>query len=226
MDLNDLKKTWDKMSSGMQLDEDQLRSMLGSRTKSLIERIDRNIKIGFVVLLGFILLFLFDDFWLSPILIEHVDAELQIPNWLLVLGSFSDVLIFATFIYFAIKYFLVKRKCDVACNLHDTLKKIIDTLLLYQRLFYLAVVTLLFAMGSAFVSGMLKGFSSEMEDNGQQFADLETSKLLIAASIGIVFLLIFVGSIFLLLRWGFRRLYGNYIKQLKFTLKELEEIEE
>ena len=36
------------MSAGQELDEGQLRDMLGSRTKSLIERIDRNIKIGFV----------------------------------------------------------------------------------------------------------------------------------------------------------------------------------
>ena len=71
MELNDLKKTWNKISSGRQLDENQLREMLGKRTKSLIERIDRNVKIGFGVLLAMIVLFSLDDFWLSPQTIDE-----------------------------------------------------------------------------------------------------------------------------------------------------------
>ncbi len=224
MDLNDLKKTWDKMSAGKELDEGQLRSMLGKRTKSLIERIDRNIKIGFVVLFVLIILFALDDFILSPQMLEEINDGLTIPKWLIYLGTFSNILIFTTFIYFVIKYYLVKKKCDVACNLHDTLKKIIDTLILYQRLFYLAVVALLFAIGSAFVTGMFEGFSAGMENKGQQMADVETSALITAGLIGLLCLILFIGSIFFFLRWGFRKLYGNYILKLKTTLKELEEI--
>lgn len=226
MELNDLKKTWDKMSTGKELDENQLQNMLESRTKSMIERIDRNIKIGFVVLFALILLFALDDFLVSPQLLEELNNGLTIPSWLLFLGTFSNILIFATFIYFVIKYYLVKKKCDVVCKLHDTLKKIIDTLILYQRLFYLALVALLVAMGSAFVTGMFKGFSATMEDNGQQLADIETSALIIAGLVGLLCLVIFVGGVFLFLRWGFRKLYGNYIHKLKSTLKELEEIDD
>ena len=40
----------------------------------------------------------------------------------------------------------------------------------------------------------------------------------------LVILIISVGAIFIFLRWGFRRLYGNYIQKLKLTLNELKEI--
>lgn len=226
MDLKSLKKTWNKLPSEGQLDEDQLRKMLSKQTKSLMDRIDRNIKIGFVVLFGMIVLFAFDDFILSPQLIKEINEDISIPNWLIFFGVFSNVLIFTTFIYFVIKYYLVKRKCDFACNLYDTLNKIIETLILYQRLFYLALFALLFAIGSAFVTGMYEGFSAGITDKGQHFADVETTKLLVAILIGVLFLVIFIGGIFLILRWGFRKLYGNYINKLKLTLKELQEIEE
>ncbi len=213
------------MSAGKELDEAQLRLMLGNRTKSLIERIDRNIKIGFIVLFGLIILFALDDFIVSPQIIAEISEDLTIPEWLIFLGTFSNALIFTTFIYFVVKYYRVKSKCNVLCNLHDTLKKIIDTLILYKRLFYLALVTLLVAMGSAFITGMLEGFSAGIEEQGKHFADLETGKIIIAILIGLFFLILFIGGIFLFLRWGFRKLYGNYIKKLKSTLKELEEIE-
>ena len=226
MDLKDLKKTWDLMSTGKELDENQLRNMLGKRTKSLIERIDRNIKVGFVVLLGLIVLFSIDDFWLSPQTIDTFYEEMPIPNWVVFLAVFGNVLIFSTFTYFVISYYRVKNKCDVVCDLKETLKKIIGTLVLYQRLFYLALATILLAMGSAFVSGMFIGTEHNAEMQGIQISDIETGKLVLIVVITIGILTLVGGSIFLLLRWGFRRLYGNYIYKLKATLKELMEIEE
>lgn len=226
MDLNDLKKTWDKMSVGKELDETQLHKMLGSRTKNMIERIDRNIKIGFVVLLGLFILFALDDLWFSPQTIDEFYNELPIPSWVLFLAVFGNILIFTTFIYFVIKYYLVKRNCDVACNLKDTLTKIIGTLVLYQRLFYLALASILLAIGSAFTTGMFIGTEHNAELQGMQIADIETKNILLIILVTVLFLCVVGGSIFLFLRWGFRKLYGNYIHKLKATLKELEEIED
>ena len=226
MDLNDLKKTWDLMSVGKELDESQLHEMLGSRTKSLIDRIDRNIKIGFVLLFGLFLLFSIDDLWFSPQMLKEYYKDMPMPNWVIFLAVFGNVLILTTFIYFAIKYYRVKRQCDVVCNLKDTLKKIIGTLVLYQRLFYLALAAVLLAMASAFSMGMFEGLSYNAEMQGIQITDIETEKLLLAILISVLVVAGIGGSIFLVLRWGFRKLYGNYIQKLKLTLKELEEIEE
>ena len=226
MDLKELKKTWDSLEAGEELDENQIKAMLQKRTGNLIERIDRNIKIGFVMLFILILVFALDDFLISPAMFKGFDEKLAVPHWLLFLGVFSYTLIFTTFIYFVIKYYRVKRSCDIICDLKNTLKKIIDTLKIYQRLFYLALVTLLIAMASAFVTGLFKGLQSGMQEQGLIFSDVPPNKILLVILVGLGILILFVGGIFILLRWGFRRLYGNYIKKLKLTLKELQEIDE
>ncbi len=226
MDLKDLKKTWDKLSAGKDLDENQIKELLGKRTKTLIERIDRNIKIGFVVLFVLIFAFAFDDFFFSPLISKGVSENLEIPKWLLFLGVFSNTLIFTTFLFFVIKYYRVRRSCDVMCNLRETLLKIIDTLSIYRRLFYLALITLLLAMGSGLVTGMYEGFLDGVQQKGVSLSEIHPGQLILPIFIGIVVLALLVGGFFLILRWGFRRLYGNYIDKLKLTLVELEEIEE
>lgn len=224
MDLKDLKDTWDKMASTRELDENQIREMLGKRTKSLIERIDRNIKIGFVVLFIFILIFSLDDFLFSPILIRGISESLTIPPWLLFLSIFGNTLIFATFIYFVIKYYRVKRNCNIACELRETLIKIIDTLRIYQRMFYLALLFISITMVTGFITGLYQGTLADLERQGIAFSEVSLNQLLIIVVIGLILLM--VGGIFIFLRWGFRRLYGNYILKLKTTLKELEGINE
>jgi hypothetical protein len=226
MDLKELKKTWDKMSAGNNLDENQIKEMLGKRTKTLIERIDRNIKIGFIVLFVLIFILTFDDFIFSPLIAKGVNENLEVPKWLLFLGVFSSALIFTTFLFFVIKYYRVKRSCDVMCNLRETLVKIIDTLSIYRRMFYLALITLLVSMGSAFITGLYEGFLDGVEQNGTSLAEIQSGQLILTIFLGIILLIIPIGGIFFGLRWGFKRLYGNYIDKLKYTLKELEEIEE
>jgi len=81
MDLEYLKKTWEKLPTNEQLDENQLRQMLGKRTKSLIDRIDRNIKIGLVVLFVLILIFALDDFLLSPLMLDSLNENITVPDW-------------------------------------------------------------------------------------------------------------------------------------------------
>lgn len=226
MELKDLKKTWDKLSSEKELDEIQLRSMLGKRTRNLIDRIDRNIKIGFVVLFILILVFIFDDLLISPELMHSVSDDLTIPGWLLFLGVFSNFLIFTTFLFFVIKYYRVKRNCDMVCDLKETLVKIIDTLKIYQRMFYLALAAITLTMALGFITGLYQGSLADFNQQGITASEIQVNQLLLVIIIGLVVLGVSVGGIFLFLRWGFRRLYGNYIYKLKETLKELEEIDE
>lgn len=226
MDLEILKKTWDKLPSDNQLDEDQLRKMLGKRTRSLMDRIDRNIRIGFGILFVLLLVFALDDYLLSPLMIEQLNENIEIPGWLTFLGVFSNALIFTTFIYFVIKYYRVKKSCDIVCDLKETLIKIIDTLKIYQTMFYLALITMLVAIGSGFVTGMYRGFLETVNENGIELAEIQTNKIVVVVLIGLIVLTILTGAVFIFLRWGFRKLYGNYINKLKLTLQELREIEE
>jgi hypothetical protein len=226
MDLEYLNKTWDKLPVNKQLDENQLKQILGKRTKSLIDRIDRNIKIGLVVLFVLILIFALDDFLISPLMLDTLNENITVPKWLLFLGVFSNTLIFTTFIYFAIKYYRVKKGCEAVCDLKETLKKIIGTLQIYQTMFYLALVTLLVAIGLGFVTGMYTGFSDKVKQLGIPISEIETGGLIGTVLIGLVILVVLVGGVFVFLRWGFRKLYGNYLQKLKLTLQELQEIED
>lgn len=224
MELKDLKNTWDKLASDKQLDENQLKKMLGKRTKNVIERIDRNIKIGFGILFVLIVIFILDDFIISPQLLEEVGGNISVPNWLLFLGVFSNSLIFTTFIYFVIKYYRVKKSCDIACNLRETLVKIIDTLKIYQRLFYLALVAITITIALGFVTGIYEGVLIQAEQQGIQVNEIGIGNVATTIFITAFLLFLMTFGVFIFLRWGFRKLYGNYIRKLKLTLKELDEI--
>lgn len=226
MDLENLKKTWDKLPTEKQLDESQLRKMIGHRTKSLLERIDLNIKIGFGILFVLIVIFALDDLILSPILMKEFGENLDIPGWVLFISVFSNFLIITTFIYFVIKYYRVKKSCDMNCNLKETLVKIINTLQIYQTMFYLALATFLLAIGTGFVTGMYKGFLDGVQEKGMVLAEVQGDKIALVILIGLFILILITGLVFFFLRWGFRKLYGNYIHKLKLTLRELQEIED
>jgi hypothetical protein len=225
MELKDLKKAWSSVSSDKELDENQIREMLRKRTGNLLERIDRNIKIGFVLLFVLILLFILDDFVFSPQIIEEVGNNYEIPGWLIFISAFSNLLILTTFIYFVIQYYRVKKRCDITCDLRETLLNIINTLRLYKRLFYLALITFTVAIGLSFITGMYTGMEESAAENGLLISEIPVGRLAIAVVIGLLILILIVGGVFLFMRWGFRKLYGNYIQKLKGTLNELNEVD-
>lgn len=226
MELNDLKRTWDNISSGRQLNETQLKGMLEKRTSNLIERIERNIRIGFGLLLIFLVFLALDDLYLSPRLLKDMEVAMKIPSWLLFLNVFSYTLIFTTFIYFVIKYYRVKKSCKLACDLKNTLVKILETLNIYRKLFLLALVSLSITMALGFTAGLYQESLLEFQGQGLSVKDILMSQLILEVFIGLIFIFGVVGGIFLLLRWGFRRLYGNYYHDLFATLKELQEMDE
>jgi hypothetical protein len=225
MDLNDLKKTWDKMVSNRELDENQIQTMLENRTKNLIERIERNIRIGFYVLFALILIYFLNDFVVSPLLVENLQVEVKLPVWLQIFSVFGDLIIIITFLFFVFRYNRVKKSCDKTCDLKNTLIKIISTLNLYRTLYYISIFIILFSISVNFIAGIYEGVLLNANLQGIQVNDI---KLNFASSVIFILglLLVFTVVVFLLFRWGFRRLYGNYIAQLKLTLKELEEINE
>jgi hypothetical protein len=228
MDIDDLKKAWDKYSSieqGKELDEDAIRKMLSGRTKSLIERIDRNIKIGFFIILALILFFIIDDLMISPVLLNGIASDLHIPGWLVVLDIFTNLAIIVTFVIFVNKYYRVKRECDISCNLAGALAKIIDILTLYQRMFYYAIFVLLASTATGFMVGLFKGMEYSAEISGIAPGEIKPLHVAITIIVGLVVLGLLSFGLFALFRWGFRRLYGNYLQKLKATQTELNELE-
>jgi hypothetical protein len=112
------------------------------------------------------------------------------------------------------------------CNLKESLIKIIATLKIYRTMFYLALVTFLVAIGTSFVTGMYRGFLDGVQEKGMVLAEVQGDKIALVVLIGLFILILITGLVFFFLRWGFRKLYGNYIHKLKLTLQELQEIDD
>jgi hypothetical protein len=224
MELKDLQKTWSRLSSGMELDENQIREMLRRRTSSLIDRINRNIRIGFIVLFVLITLFVADDYIFASMLTSDPEMGAVMPQWLIFLSIFSNILIISAFIYFAVKYYRVQKSCDISCNLKETIVRIIEILRIYQRLFYLTLFVFALALALQFISGVYTGIVYDLDSQGIQVSEIEWNQWLMVSGVGLLVLILSVGGIFLLMQWGFRRLYGKYIDKLKEMLNELNEL--
>jgi hypothetical protein len=226
MELNDLKLAWNKFSSKdatqHQLDEEAIYDMLKKRTKNLIERIDRNIKIGFGVLVLLTVFFVLDDFFLTPILAGNI----EIPTWILIIDGISTLFILSTFIYFSLSYRSVTKTYSYSNDLRHVLQSIIRILNFYRILFYMALAILLFVLSVSFITGLLVGVELKAVELGASWIELGSSPQMAKTIIlGVMLLLAFVTGFFILFRWGYRKLYGNYIAELKKTLQELDEIE-
>lgn len=228
MELKDLKKAWDQYSSAdkkNELDVETIREMLRGRTKSLIDKIERNIKIGFIVLFVLIVLFIIDDFVLSPELVKSISAGIEIPGWIVPMDLITNLFIIVTFIGFVYRYYQVRKKCDLGCALTGALTKIIHILNIYKRMFYFAILVLVLSTATGFIAGLYEGVLFSAQQSGITVNEIKTGNIVITILAGLVVLFLLTGALFLLFRWGFRRLYGNYHNKLKLTLKELNEIE-
>jgi hypothetical protein len=224
MDLKDLKSAWDTYSSQEadkhHLGKEAIYELLRNRTKTMIDRIDRNIRIGMALILVFIAYVIIDDVYLSKLIIAE---PIHYPEWLIPMDVFLNVIIVTTYLFFILRYIRIKRSFLPDTQLKDFLAGIIDTLATYRRLFYLAVAILLINMVVSFAAGLYQGvkFKADLANGGIE--NLPFSKILIIIGVGLAFLIPLVAVTFYVLRWGFNKLYGRYLVSLNEMMKELEE---
>ena len=223
MKLQDLKSAWNQYSSTdasrHQLDESDLQNMLRKRTLGLIERIDRNIRIGFAIFVALSLFFILDDFVISPLLAGGTD----IPTWIILINGISVLIIVGSFIYFYIAYSRAKNDYSQSNDLKHVLQSMVHIIHTYRRLFYWALGILLLVNCINFFTGLLTGIEAAASRYHVAIEDLDHRQLLRKAAAGMVILVILIALLFFFFRWGFRKLYGRYVTQLEETLKELEE---
>jgi hypothetical protein len=224
MELKDLKSAWDTYSSQEvdkhRLGKETIHEMLKNRTKTLVDRIDRNIRIGMVILLAFIAYVIIDDLFLSKLLISE---PIEYPSWMIPMDVFSNVLIVTTYLFFVLRYFRIKRSFSPDTQLKDLLKGMLDTLKTYRRLFYLAVIILLINMIVSFAAGLYQGvkYKADLVSGGME--NMAISKILIVIGVGLAVLIPLIAGTFFILRWGFNKLYGRHLIRLNETLLELDE---
>ena len=226
MKLQDLKSAWTQYSSTdasrHQLNESDLQNMLRKRTLGLIERIDRNIRIGFAIFVTLSLFFILDDFVISPLLAEGTD----IPTWIILINGISVLIIVGSFIYFSTAYSRAKEDYSQSNDLKHVLQSMIHIIQTYRRLFYWALGILLLVNCINFFTGLLTGIEVAASRYRVAIEDLDHTQLFRKTAAGMVVLILLIALLFFFFRWGFRKLYGRYVTQLEETLKELEEGQE
>ncbi len=207
MNLDELKHIWQEQSAsleGYKLEAQELSSMLEGKSKTLLNKINRNIfiEMGVVVVLTFLgLLFL----------------ELQRPGVYLseVLSAMGYVLISGVF--FAIKYRNLNKGVLRTYTLKTALTHIVRVLHIFMQIYYwLSYSVPVFVFGAAFY-----GLKFRTEANGNSLSSLPVENW-----VGFILSMLLLGilSIFamrLYVRW----LYGKHYKELKACLAELEEQE-
>ena len=227
MELINLKSTWSKYSSAEvnrhQLNETDLHDLLSKRTRTLIERIDRNMKVGFAVLILLTLFFLIDDFLLTPFL--SASNDVVIPNWIVWINGIKTTFILFTFIYFSMRYHSAKKGYNHSNNLKHVLNSIIRILHTYQKLFNMALGILLIVLSISYITGMFIGIEDAAIRQGVSIDELNQSQIIKHLGSGLLLLISTIIILFFFFRWGFRKLYGKYISQLEATLQELEEVD-
>jgi hypothetical protein len=204
------------------LGKENIHDMLKSRTNTLVERIDRNIRIGMFILLGFIVYIIADDLYFSKILIT---APIEYPSWLVPIDVFSNALIVTTYLFFVLRYLRIKRSFSADTQLKDLLSGILETLKTYRRMFYLAVIILMINIIISFTAGIYQGVKFKTDTTSGEIIDLSFGKIMRIIAFGLAVLIPLVSLTFFLLHRGFRNLYGRYLIKLNETLQELDESE-
>jgi len=224
MELKDLKSAWTAYSSQEldkhQLGKENIHELLKNRTKTLVDRIDRNIRIGMAVILIFIAYVIIDDFYLSKLILSE---SVRYPAWMVPMDVFSNVIIVTTYLFFVFRYWKIKQSFLPDTQLKDLLTGILDTIKTYRRMFYLAVVILLINMVVSFIAGLYQGVKIRTGAINEGLESITMSRLLIIILVGLAFLIPLIAGTFFLLRWGFNKLYGKYLIKLNETLLELDE---
>lgn len=228
MEFKDLKSAWDTYSSQEvdkhRLGKESINELLRHRTRTLVDKIDRNIRIGLGILLVYIAYLILDDLYLSKSLSKMIIAEtVEYPRWLYPLDIFSILVIIATYLFFVIRYMNIKKHFSVDLHLNDFLSGILETMNTYRRMFYLAVIILLIDVSLAFTAGMYQGIKYSVGNLPGGMDNLSTQKILMIVGVGLAILIPVIAALFFILRWGFNKLYGRYLVKLNETIKELNE---
>ena len=230
MELKDLKSAWDTYSSQEmdkhRLGKESIHELLKNRTQSLVDRIDRNMRIGMGVLGIYITYLILDYLFLSAYFSKIIIHEvIEYPKWLEPLDVFSTALIITTYLFFVIRYIKIKQSFSIHLQLKDLLLGIQETLKTYRRMFYLAVVILMINIIVSFIAGIYQGLKFKADAISDGIINLTTSQTLKIVGISLLIIVPMIAGSFFVLRWGFNKLYGRYLVKLNETLQELDESE-
>ena len=230
MELKDLKSAWNKVSSENErkglLPEEEFSKMLEVRTEGITEKIGKNIRLGLGIILGWICLQLVGNYFLSPVLNTKLDEIVHSEKflfWMSRMEVTSYILIIVAIIIFWIRYNKIEKTKIDSTNLRSKLKLLIRHLNSYKRMFYIILGVIIVLIVASFSTGFVEGFNYQINELDIDISSLSVLRWIVTIIGFIISLGVIITIYYILFNLFFKRLYGKYLKQLKTTLKELEE---
>jgi hypothetical protein len=231
MELEELKSAWDKISSEnekkLQLNEQEIQSLLEKRTFDITKKIGRNIRIGMVIILAWICLWFSLNFIITPVFEKYIDKSKlsdKLMDWSFALEVFTYLLVIATIVIFWIRYNRIEKRNINSINLKSKLTSLIQILNSYKTMFYIVLIIILLFITVAFSSGFVTEFNDHSISSQSAISHYSFFEWIIIAVSFLLTLGIFIAIYYFLFNLFFNRLYGRYLKQLKNTLHELNEV--
>lgn len=217
--LKDIFKSVIEQDNNTEISETELKIILKNKTKNIFSKLKRNIKIGYILIGVYLLLAGLSYYWIFT---EDNSVNLQYRemDWLLIFDITIDIFLISTFLNFAFKYIRLSNLESMEESLANTLQKIIELLSDYKKIFVIGFTLSLVSAFSGMIWGIVSTMAEEMKLNNIP-EDGHTILMIISILFGTI-----VMSVFFILVWFiFKKLYGNYIKQLKIHYAELKENE-
>jgi hypothetical protein len=225
MELNEFKKAWQKATSdkirGEGLDASKINDILSRRSKGILSRLDRSVKIGMWFLVIFFLLTLADQLLPADLFFpDRFKDSLEVPKWISYLEWFVNIILMLTVLFFVIRYRQLQLQTLANQDLKGAIGKVLKLLDTFKKGFYIAVFILMSGICLSFLSGAHKGLNSD------QISQASTLTVFIVLFSMLILLGLLIGSIFFIFHKGFNVLFGKYQDQLIQSLNELQENEE
>lgn len=227
MKFDELKTIWQQASQqeveSKELSSSEILSLLKKKTWGIVEKLDLNIRLGFLIL--FLMLgYLFVNYFIfSPFLLKKVPLRISYYGQLEFLDLFVYIIALVCFIVFWFSYRKIDTKNITVLNLKESILHIVGALNLFRRLFYLALGLFLISSIIEFFVGLKTGLELGVSMHGLSHVRMTFSFFIFAYTFGTIVLALIVFGYYAAVNWIFNRLYGQYQKKLKATLAELEE---
>lgn len=230
MELDDFKKAWsqysEKQMAQSNVEVDAIAEIIGKRTLDISERIERNIRIGLIIMLVWTGLNFGVDYIVTPLIngeFEFLKSHKNLLIWASVFEAFLYLLLFISIGVFWIRFNKMKQTHMYEENLRAKIVYLINVIKSYKRMFYILLFVILIFTAFLFSSGFYAGFTSETANQNIDIAQINFWVWVFFVFVFVLALGIIIGFYCLLFTYFFKRLYGRHMKQLQQTLAELDE---
>lgn len=233
MELDELKSAWSsytaRQTKSNELSAEDIEKIIEKRTVAISDKIKRNIRIGVIIMLCWVVVSFGIDF--ITISVTHPTERFNgmITNKMQIYAgmfeAFLYLLLFVAIIVFWHRFRNIERRQNSnQQTIRETITYLIDILSSYKRMFYIIFLVFLVYLSLMFLSGFYIGFTSSLADTGIE--NLHIGKVILIGGTILLFSLALLISIFyFLFTFFFKRLYGRYLNQLRGSLKELGDAE-